>query len=190
MMKMILMYSMMIMLISSLLNLTINCISAYNKNLHPMIFGSMLLMMSIFTSMNMNTFNDSTMFSFIMFLIVIGGMMILFLYFMSFISNMKMMMKFMYLKMIPIKFLLVIMFIIFMLLNKNNFLNWFYSFNEINTMMNLNNNDLFKNNINCMYMYMYLKMIPTIIMMIYLFLCLTLIVKMFINKKMSMRMMN
>nr|APP93941.1 NADH deshydrogenase subunit 6 [Trichogramma dendrolimi] len=190
MMKMITIYTMMMLMMMSTTNLIINCISAYNKNLHPMIFGTMLLLMSIFSSLNINIFNDSPMFSFIMFLIVIGGMMILFLYFISFVSNMKMMMKWIYMKMIPIKFLLMIMLIIIMMMNKNNMLNWFYSFNETNNLFNINMNDLMKNNINCMYMYLNMKMMPTIIMMIYLFMCLTLIVKMFINKKMSIRKMN
>nr|YP_010580147.1 NADH dehydrogenase subunit 6 [Trichogramma pretiosum]UZS90448.1 NADH dehydrogenase subunit 6 [Trichogramma pretiosum] len=190
MMKFITMYMIFMLLMSSSINLMINMISAYNKNLHPMIFGSMLLMMSIFSSLNINIFNDSPMFSFIMFLIVIGGMMILFLYFISFVSNMKMMMKWIYMKMIPIKLLLMIMLILIMLIYKNNLLNWFYMFNETNNLFNINLNDLMTNNINCMYMYLNMKMMPTIIMMIYLFMCLTLIVKMFINKKMSIRKMN
>nr|YP_009519810.1 NADH dehydrogenase subunit 6 [Trichogramma ostriniae]AOM68243.1 NADH dehydrogenase subunit 6 [Trichogramma ostriniae] len=190
MMKLITMYMILMLLLMSTMNLMINCISSYNKNLHPMIFGTMLLLMSIFSSLNINIFNDSPMFSFIMFLIVIGGMMILFLYFISFVSNMKMMMKWIYLKMIPIKIFLMILLILIMLMNKNNLLNWFYLYNETNNLFNINSNDLMKNNINCMYMYLNMKMMPTIIMMIYLFMCLTLIVKMFINKKMSIRKMN
>lgn len=190
MIKLISIYLILILLITSSINLIINCISSYNKNLHPIIFGTILLLISIFSSLNINIFNDSPIFRFIIFLIVIGGIIILFLYFIRFVRNIKIIIKWIYIKIIPIKLLLIIIIILVILLNKNNLLSWFYSFNETNNLFNINSNDLINNNINCIYIYLNIKIIPTIIIIIYLFLCLTLIVKIFINKKISIRKIN
>nr|UZT67498.1 NADH dehydrogenase subunit 6 [Trybliographa sp. ZJUH 20220008] len=61
------------------------------KGVHPLMMGSVMLSVSIVVSLNMNIFNKSSIYSMIMYLIVIGGFLILFLYFNSFAINNKVM---------------------------------------------------------------------------------------------------
>lgn len=59
------------------------------KNLHPLILGLIILIYSILISLNLNIFNKSRIYSIIIFLIIVGGFLILFLYFNRFAINNK-----------------------------------------------------------------------------------------------------
>nr|YP_010031607.1 NADH dehydrogenase subunit 6 [Necremnus tutae]QOV03002.1 NADH dehydrogenase subunit 6 [Necremnus tutae] len=180
-----------IMLISlSIISILLNSIPSHNKLIHPVIMGLILLNISILCSMNSSLTNNNHWFSYLMFLIIIGGMMIIFLYFTSFISNMKTSMKWSFIINIPLKFFFIIIFIIYFMFNFNKYLFWLSEFSEIKSLM-LNMKILMNNNnMQIMYMYMYNKNFSTIISMIYLLICLTFIVKMCINKKMMLRKTN
>nr|YP_009176330.1 NADH dehydrogenase subunit 6 [Megaphragma amalphitanum]ALI86578.1 NADH dehydrogenase subunit 6 [Megaphragma amalphitanum] len=172
-----------------MINMILNLIPSYNKNLNPLIMSLNLLMLAIMSSLNINLLSNYSMCAFIMYLIIIGGLMIMFLYFTSFINNLKMMIKWNYLIMLPIKFYLMFLTMIMFLLNINLILSWI-KLNEINSMNFINYLNQMNLNIEIMYMYMFNKNFITILSMIYLFMCLTLIVKMYINKKMSLRKIN
>nr|YP_010480558.1 NADH dehydrogenase subunit 6 [Trichomalopsis sarcophagae]UVN15283.1 NADH dehydrogenase subunit 6 [Trichomalopsis sarcophagae] len=172
-------YFIMMMIFISLIILSL---PSYNKNIHPLIICLMLLIYTISNSMNISLLNYTHWFSYIMYLIMIGGMMIIFLYFTSFINNMKMKINWTMLISFPIKLMTLIMFIIVMVKTMNIILPW------NNYVIELINNNSINNNIN--YMFIYNKNISMIISMLYLFLCLTMIVKITINKKMTLRKIN
>nr|AML26262.1 NADH dehydrogenase subunit 6 [Leiodidae sp. BMNH 1274324] len=56
---------------------------------HPMSMGMMLLLLTFLTSLNMGILLNQFWFSYILFLIMIGGMLILFIYMTSIASNEK-----------------------------------------------------------------------------------------------------
>nr|QTC31958.1 NADH dehydrogenase subunit 6 [Dermestes ater] len=56
---------------------------------HPMSMGTILLFQTIFMTMNAGFFNQSFWYSYIIFLVMIGGMLILFIYMTSVASNEK-----------------------------------------------------------------------------------------------------
>nr|ACH81773.1 NADH dehydrogenase subunit 6 [Nasonia longicornis]UVN15309.1 NADH dehydrogenase subunit 6 [Nasonia longicornis] len=153
---------------------------SYN-NIHPLFFSLLLLIYTISNSVNISVLNYTHWFSYIMFLIMIGGMMIIFLYFTSFINNVKMKINWMNLSSLFLKLTMLIMIIMIMLSN-NILLPW----NNTNMEMMLTNS--IYNNIN--YMFMYNKNISMIISMLYLLLCLTMIVKITINNKITLRKIN
>nr|YP_010594873.1 NADH dehydrogenase subunit 6 [Anastatus dexingensis]WAJ57471.1 NADH dehydrogenase subunit 6 [Anastatus dexingensis] len=157
--------------------------------MHPMNNGMILLFLTIFSSMWMNLFFNNHWMSFIIFLIMIGGLMILFLYFTSFISNMNSLIKWKNLSNFFIKILLL-MTTLFMIIQFKNEWTWTNSFNEINSINKLMININFENNIQMNFLFMINKNFNTILLMIFLIICLTLIVKICINKKLSLRKIN
>nr|YP_010528120.1 NADH dehydrogenase subunit 6 [Rhyzodiastes puetzi]UXW64222.1 NADH dehydrogenase subunit 6 [Rhyzodiastes puetzi] len=70
-----------------LLNLNLSIIFMFMK--HPLSMGLMLFLQTIMISLIMGFFNITFWFSYIMFLIMIGGMLILFIYMTSLASNEK-----------------------------------------------------------------------------------------------------
>nr|AZL93228.1 NADH dehydrogenase subunit 6 [Eurytoma sp. ZJUH_2016013] len=158
----------------------------HNKKTHPLIMISLLILLLTFSSLNMSMYLNNHWFSFILFLIMVGGMMIIFLYFTSFINNMKTSMKWMYIKNLHLKFSLMIISLI-MMINLMKKHNWFLSFNEImsiNKFINLTNNN------NMTLMYMYPKNFTTSLSMLYLLISLTIIVKICLMKKLTLRKFN
>nr|UZT67485.1 NADH dehydrogenase subunit 6 [Ganaspini sp. ZJUH 20220007] len=148
------------------------------ESLHPLVIGSLMLSISIIVSLMMNMFNKTGIYSMIMYLIVIGGFLILFLYFNSFIMNEKMLVLSMInIKMFIYKFFLLVMCLMLMIY-KVNYYNYFIFMNEkmleFKSLMNMiwagNNQSLIK---------IYLKLEMLVLMgIIYLFYVLVIIVKM------------
>lgn len=190
MIKTLIIINLIIIISISIICIIINLIPSNNKNIHPIIIGLILLILTIFTSINIRIYINSHWFSFIIFLILIGGIIILFLYFTRFIRNIKITIKWIFLYSIPIKFLILIILLLNIILILNYNFNWYNNFNEIKSI-----NEIIKlNSINNNYIYIYIfienKNLSTIISILYLLICLTLIVKFCINKKFSIRKIN
>nr|YP_010555018.1 NADH dehydrogenase subunit 6 [Ooencyrtus plautus]UYP50998.1 NADH dehydrogenase subunit 6 [Ooencyrtus plautus] len=165
----------------SLILLIINIFPSSYKMLHPMILGSVLFLFNILMSFNLSLYLDNNWWSFISFLIIIGGLMILFLYFTSFINNMIMSMKMIFWKNFMLKMVILILFIFMMMFYKNKFLIW-YKFKEMNY-LNLNFLKL-------LLLYMYMMNLMNLMSIFYLLLTLTLIVKMILMNKYTLRKIN
>nr|YP_010180053.1 NADH dehydrogenase subunit 6 [Anisopteromalus calandrae]QUX32899.1 NADH dehydrogenase subunit 6 [Anisopteromalus calandrae] len=186
MMKSILLNQIMFFSLLSILIMLINTIPSYYNLLHPLLLSLLLFLFISLSVINMGMSNNTHWFSYIIFLIMIGGMMIIFLYFTSFISNMNMIMTKSMMISLPLKLFLFIMFSMMVLKNfKYNF-PWNNLFNEI-----ISINFIMINNINYInYLYTLSKNWSMLISLMYLLMSLTFIVKMMINKKMSLRKMN
>nr|WPS67074.1 NADH dehydrogenase subunit 6 [Hyssopus sp. 1 HHL-2023a] len=190
MMKSLIFMKLMILISMSLFNILLNSLPSHNKNMHPILMSLILLSLSTLSSMNISILNDNHWFSYLMFLIIIGGLMIIFLYFTSFINNMKMTMKLNYLTIFPFKMLLMMIFIMMLFIYMNKYFMWFNNFLEINNFKMLMKNMNFFINNQSLYLYLFNKNFTTIISMIYLLMCLTFIVKFCMNKKLMLRKMN
>nr|UYR45754.1 NADH dehydrogenase subunit 6 [Merostenus sp.] len=167
------------------MNLIIIVLPSHLINLHPIIYGLILLCFTLTSTLNMSLNLNNYWFSFITFLIIIGGLMIIFLYFTSFISNMKMSLNWSSLINLLIKNMLLFMFLMLFIF-KFKFMYWSLKFNEINSI-----NSIYLINLNNFsFMFNYFKNFNTIICMIYLLMCLTLIVKLCIVNKHSLRKIN
>nr|YP_010364858.1 NADH dehydrogenase subunit 6 [Odoiporus longicollis]UOL50375.1 NADH dehydrogenase subunit 6 [Odoiporus longicollis] len=96
---------------------------------HPISMGAMLLLQAIMVSLSTGMFYSNFWFSYILFIVMIGGMLVLFMYMTSVASNEKF--KLMYSFLIPI-----IIIMLFLLIN--NFSDHFLSMNLslINDLMN------------------------------------------------------
>nr|YP_010297279.1 NADH dehydrogenase subunit 6 [Lamennaisia nobilis]UML36895.1 NADH dehydrogenase subunit 6 [Lamennaisia sp.] len=180
------MTKMMNILIFFIINMTIillliNLIPSHYKSFHPMILGSILMLFNIQLTMNLSIYLPKSWWSFISFLIIIGGLMILFLYFTSFINNMIMNIKLIFLKNFFFKIIIFLMFIMMMFMKMKNFSIWYNNIEE----MNLNNQ---VNKI--IYMYMYNMNFSILISIFYLLTSLTLLVKMLILNKYTLRKIN
>nr|YP_010703306.1 NADH dehydrogenase subunit 6 [Anastatus shichengensis]WCO11509.1 NADH dehydrogenase subunit 6 [Anastatus shichengensis] len=160
-----------------------------NKMIHPMIMGFNLLLLTILSSININLLFNNHWLSFIIFLIMIGGLMILFLYFTSFISNMNSSIKWKKLINFPFKLFMLSTFFIMMIMNFNKFI-WSNKFIEINNMISISKNILMENNIQMNFLFLINKNMNTLLMMMFLIISLTFIVKICINKKFSLRKIN
>uniref|UniRef100_A0AAU7BNW1 NADH dehydrogenase subunit 6 n=1 Tax=Psyllaephagus populi TaxID=3122998 RepID=A0AAU7BNW1_9HYME len=164
---------------------------SFYKNMHPLILTIILMIINILISMNMSTFSDSGWWSFILFMIMVGSMMILFLYFTSFINNMIMSLKMTFIKNFMLKIIMNMMMMMFLmktLFMKLNF--WTNLFFEIKTLKNLSNNYYMIDPNNLMNMYSYNMNYSTLISVIYLLVSLTFIVKMILTNKFTLRKMN
>nr|YP_010688325.1 NADH dehydrogenase subunit 6 [Cheiloneurus elegans]WBR65753.1 NADH dehydrogenase subunit 6 [Cheiloneurus elegans] len=164
----------------------INLIPSYYKLFHPLILGSILMLMNMLTSINISMYMYNNWWSYITFLVMVGGMMILFLYFTSFINNMIISMKIIFFKNLIFKSLIFLIFMIIMFMNYKKFLIWSSSINLNEINMNLYNKNLSK----FIIMYTYNLNYNMIICLIYLLISLFLIVKMIISNKYSLRKMN
>nr|QVM79293.1 NADH dehydrogenase subunit 6 [Rhagium fortecostatum] len=104
---------------------------------HPLSFGLILMIQTIFISLMSGLMNLNFWFSYILFLIMIGGMLILFIYMTSIASNEKF--KFSY------KIMLVMMISIYMMLMFTLFDNYMMEMN-LNTYDFINQNFMLNNN--------------------------------------------
>nr|AZL93513.1 NADH dehydrogenase subunit 6 [Torymus sp. ZJUH_2016035] len=157
-------------------------IMSNNKFMHPMLMGIIMFITTMISSINLSLNFKNHWFSFLTFLILIGGMMILFLYFISFNNNMKMNMKWMFLMSIPLKSIFMFIFMFSIYLNFNKIM-WIYNINDIKM-------SSFENKFNLNFMYLEKKNMPSMIAMLYLLLTLSMIVKLCINKKIKIRKIN
>ncbi|UAT98632.1 NADH dehydrogenase subunit 6 (mitochondrion) [Muscidifurax raptorellus] len=178
-----------IILINSLTSLTlfgvfVISISIYSNYFHPLMLCLILMLFTIFVSLDMSILSPTHWYSYIVYLIIVGGLMIIFLYFISLISNMKMCIDWYYFFLMPLKILMMVSFIIVIYYNKEIYMFWSTTnFKSIDLLQMLSE----CNFINYMYTF---KNTTTIILMIYLFICLTLVVKIIITKKIMLRKVN
>nr|QHR79556.1 NADH dehydrogenase subunit 6 [Necrobia ruficollis] len=108
---------------------------------HPMSLGMILLLQTLLTSLMINMINYNFWYSYILFLIMIGGMLILFIYMTSIASNEK----------FSISNLLIILFFITLLIITLSLLidNFYSNILSLNyDMMNMNKNMDFKLSLN------------------------------------------
>lgn len=165
-----------------LINLLISINFNY-KIIHPLILITILILLIIISLYNLRLYYNNHWFSYLIFLIIIGGIIIIFLYFIRFINNIKTSIKWKYLKTIPIKFilLLILSIIIIYSLNSNN---WFLKFNEI---LPIYENFKINKFNNLIIIYLYPKNYTTLISIIYILLSLTIIVKICLSKNLTLR---
>nr|YP_010934917.1 NADH dehydrogenase subunit 6 [Lamennaisia ambigua]WKV28910.1 NADH dehydrogenase subunit 6 [Lamennaisia ambigua] len=167
----------MVLINLSTLLLMINLLPMHYNHFHPLILGSILMIFNIMFSLNLSLYLYSSWWSFISFLIIIGGLMILFLYFTSFINNMIMSIKLIFLKNYFFKILICLMFLMIM----------FYKFNEFSIWYNYIP-QIYKNKIyKILFMYMYNLNMSMMISIFYLLMSLTFLVKMLISNKFTLR---
>nr|YP_009700007.1 NADH dehydrogenase subunit 6 [Dermestes coarctatus]QEK77751.1 NADH dehydrogenase subunit 6 [Dermestes coarctatus] len=133
---------------------------------HPMSMGSVLLFQTVLMTMNSGFFHQSFWYSYIIFLVMVGGMLILFIYMTSVASNEKFKFSLKSILLIPMSMLLIFMtkeiFSYSFFWNKSEMLN---SINQNNQMMSMSKffNEPF--------------MLIMIMMMIYLLITLIAVVK-------------
>nr|QNP10042.1 NADH dehydrogenase subunit 6 [Ochthebius delgadoi] len=98
--------------------------------MHPLSMGVMLLLQTILISLITGMMNFNYWFSYILFLIMIGGMLVLFIYMTSIASNEKF--KFNMKLMMLMMFFIILLLLMILMMNKNfmmmnNFSNYIYS---------------------------------------------------------------
>nr|YP_009732929.1 NADH dehydrogenase subunit 6 [Diaphorencyrtus aligarhensis]QHU77270.1 NADH dehydrogenase subunit 6 [Diaphorencyrtus aligarhensis] len=164
--------------ISSLM-IMINSMPSNYKNFHPLIMGLILITMMTFMSLNLTILLKKSWWSMITFIIIIGGMMILFMYFTSFISNMITSMKFMFYKNLNYKMILSSCFLIIMISKMQNYMMWLQNFTEFYN-KEININMLYFYNLNFIYIFC----------VMYILISLNFTVKMIIKNKFTLRKMN
>nr|YP_010596870.1 NADH dehydrogenase subunit 6 [Formica glauca]QNV11994.1 NADH dehydrogenase subunit 6 [Formica rufibarbis]QOY24479.1 NADH dehydrogenase subunit 6 [Formica sp. DM656]QOY24506.1 NADH dehydrogenase subunit 6 [Formica sp. DM659]WAK85258.1 NADH dehydrogenase subunit 6 [Formica glauca] len=154
--------------------------------IHPIIIIIFMLIYSSIICINMSLWKSNYLYSIMLFLIMISGLLIIFLYFSSLISNEQInfkLNKFMFLS-------FIINFMIFLYLNSK--LNFFYllmkkyNFSESNYLMKFNE----MNFQNILYLYEYPFNNITISSMFYLLITLFSIIKICSTKSISMRKIN
>nr|YP_009944716.1 NADH dehydrogenase subunit 6 [Encyrtus eulecaniumiae]QGA74472.1 NADH dehydrogenase subunit 6 [Encyrtus eulecaniumiae]QGA74485.1 NADH dehydrogenase subunit 6 [Encyrtus eulecaniumiae]QGA74511.1 NADH dehydrogenase subunit 6 [Encyrtus eulecaniumiae] len=170
--------------------MTNSLIYTNNKTTNPMIMGMFLMMFTMFSSMKLSQNSNQIWISLFSFLIMIGGMMILFLYFTSFISNVINEINMNFLNLYMPKILMSIMISTLLYFNLMKFTWWTNNYTEIMNNYNLNKFNMMNFNSLITYMYMYNKNYSLIMVLIYLLSALTLIVKMIIKKKTTLRKIN
>nr|AZL93175.1 NADH dehydrogenase subunit 6 [Dendrocerus sp. ZJUH_2016009] len=168
--------SMIMMILMNLLMMSILWITPLNMNLTPISMFLLLLIFSILTAFSCMWWMNLNWYTYLIILMMIGGLMISFMYMLSISPNE---MKFSW---ILTNFLLMFSLIfIIMIINfypQFNYLN--FNFYELNTMNNLK---FFISN----HMYMYPLMLISMFIISYLFYCLIIVVKLinFFNKPMK-----
>nr|YP_009944729.1 NADH dehydrogenase subunit 6 [Encyrtus rhodococcusiae]QGA74524.1 NADH dehydrogenase subunit 6 [Encyrtus rhodococcusiae]QGA74535.1 NADH dehydrogenase subunit 6 [Encyrtus rhodococcusiae]QGA74551.1 NADH dehydrogenase subunit 6 [Encyrtus rhodococcusiae]QGA74562.1 NADH dehydrogenase subunit 6 [Encyrtus rhodococcusiae] len=172
------------------LMVTNSLIYTNNKTINPMIMGMFLMTFTMFTSMKLSQNSNQMWISMFTFLIMIGGMMILFLYFTSFVSNVTNEMNINYMNFYIPKILMTILISTLLYFNLTKFTWWTNNYTEIMNNYNLNKFNMLNFNSLITYMYMYNKNYSLIMVLIYLLSALTLIVKMIIKKKTTLRKIN
>nr|AHA52557.1 NADH dehydrogenase subunit 6 [Pambolus sp. QL-2013] len=109
---------------------------------HPLLLSLILIFYIIFLVIKMNFFTNSYWYSYMLFLVMVGGLMILFMYFTSLMNNELFIFNYLYYIYFYLKFLFILMLIYFYI--KYNILNIFFEYMEILNFNNLiNNNQIF-----------------------------------------------
>nr|YP_009692277.1 NADH dehydrogenase subunit 6 [Anthonomus rectirostris]QEH58482.1 NADH dehydrogenase subunit 6 [Anthonomus rectirostris] len=135
---------------------------------HPLSLGCVLLAQTILASLFSSIFYFNYWFSYIIFLAMVGGMLVMFIYMTSLASNEKFLMP---------KFMLIFSMLMLMILSMNLiFMDGFYSFLMSSFMMNYSQTMNFNNlTLNKYFNYPYMHMM--IFLMFYLFITLIAVVK-------------
>nr|YP_009565388.1 NADH dehydrogenase subunit 6 [Encyrtus infelix]QBA96090.1 NADH dehydrogenase subunit 6 [Encyrtus infelix]QBA96103.1 NADH dehydrogenase subunit 6 [Encyrtus infelix] len=168
-------------------------LSLINSNplmMNPLIMNMYFMLYSIFSSMKLSQSSNQPWGSIFTFLIMVGGLMILFMYFISFVSNIINEMNLFKFKILLSKMLISLMILTLMIMNIEKFLLWTNSYIEISTYNNMNKMNLLNFNSSIMYMYMYNKNYSLMLALLYLINALTLTVKMIMKKKNTLRKIN
>lgn len=152
--------------------------------LHPIIIIIFLLLYSCLICLNISIWKSNYIYSIILFLIIISGLLIIFLYFSSLISNEQI--KFKFNNFLFYSFILNFLILITFILNSNYYLLIKYPYKEINLINNLNIK-IFQNILN---LYEYPLNNLTIITIFYLLLSLFIIIKICSIKSLSLRKIN
>jgi len=143
-----------------------------NKIPHPIIIIFIIIFYSILTCLNISTWKINYIFSIITFLIIIRGLLVLFLYFSSLISNEKIPWNLR--KISILNRLIYIRLLTYIFLNKNIFIhNFINSYKENISLININEYPL--SNINNLYIYPYSNYL--ILTVLFLLICLFIIIK-------------
>nr|YP_010714909.1 NADH dehydrogenase subunit 6 [Neohydnus jiuzhaigouensis]WDE20723.1 NADH dehydrogenase subunit 6 [Neohydnus jiuzhaigouensis] len=108
---------------------------------HPMSLGMILMTQTIISSLIINFLNFNFWFSYILFLVMIGGMLILFTYMTSVASNEK----FMFNNKLIILFIIWMIFIMFSFMIDSSFMDVIFNNNEI---LKMNSNMMFNMSMN------------------------------------------
>nr|YP_010507419.1 NADH dehydrogenase subunit 6 [Myathropa semenovi]UXG19039.1 NADH dehydrogenase subunit 6 [Myathropa semenovi] len=131
---------------------------------HPLSMGLMLLIQTIMVCCITGLMTKSFWFSYILFLIFIGGMLVLFIYMTSLASNemFSLSMKMIFLSIISLIFLMMMIFFMDKMLSSFNSIN-----NEMNSISNLNSY-ISENSLNLIKLYNYPSNMITILLINYL----------------------
>nr|YP_010411518.1 NADH dehydrogenase subunit 6 [Euurobracon yokahamae]UJJ81893.1 NADH dehydrogenase subunit 6 [Euurobracon yokahamae] len=105
-------------------------------NFHPLMLGLILIFYIIFITFKMNMILNNYWYSYILFLVMIGGLMILFMYFISLTNNELFYFKLKYNLYQMLKFLMILILIFYMIYNWS--MNYIYNLNyfEMISLMN------------------------------------------------------
>jgi len=150
-------------------------------NNHPIIIIIILLIFTGLICLKISIWHSNYIYSIILFLIIIRGLLIIFLYFSSLISNEQIIFKFN--KFLIYSFILNIIILIYKFLTLNYFLPYKFNYNEIDSIIKLNQIS-FQNILN---LYEYPLNNLTIITIFYLLLSLFIIIKICSVKSISLR---
>nr|YP_010852740.1 NADH dehydrogenase subunit 6 [Philagra albinotata]WGL39480.1 NADH dehydrogenase subunit 6 [Philagra albinotata] len=142
---------------------------------HPLSMGFMLLVQTIFSCMVNSMSLSSYWFSYILFIIFIGGMMVLFIYVASVASNEKF--KFSFSMFMLINMFIMMSFMLIYLYDEMMIINENFLIENLNYKMNMNMNLINKEVISIMKMFNYPTMMITIIAIIHLLITMISIVK-------------
>lgn len=134
---------------------------------HPLILGLILIIQTVLISLFIGLISQTFWFSYILFLIIIGGILILFIYTISFIFNKIFVQKFN----IKTYLIIIIIFILLLFINKSIFLNNF----ELN--LNINNHSIQESIYNLIKLYNFPINLLNLIIINYLFFLLIVVVK-------------
>lgn len=154
------------------------------KLIHPTIIIITILFYSCIITLKISIWKSNYIYSIILFLIIIRGLLIIFLYFSSLISNEQTTLKFN--NFLWYSFILNFIIIISLIINYFNLLPIKQNFIETST-INLLNKKIFQNILN---LYEYPLNNLTIITIIYLLLSLFIIIKICSSKSLSLRKIN
>nr|YP_010461836.1 NADH dehydrogenase subunit 6 [Tapinoma ibericum]UUF93602.1 NADH dehydrogenase subunit 6 [Tapinoma ibericum] len=143
-----------------------------NLNSHPVFIMIIIIIYNSMICLNMSMWKMNFMYSIMLFLILISGLLIIFLYFSSLISNEQMTFYSNKILLLSLIFNIMYMYMLF-LMNKLFSNNIIYTTKEINS-LNKINNKMFENILN-LYIYPYNNI--TICSMLYLLLTLFIIIK-------------
>lgn len=161
-------------------------IQLINPAPHPMTIIWLLVSYRILICLTLSIWKNNYLYSFIIFLIIIRGLLIIFIYFSRLVSNEKFFINY---KIITFKsfIITIIIFLIFILNKKTLFFNHlFYKFNEINTINMINIYNL--KNISNIYNFPYNNL--TIISILFLLISLILIIKISSKNYITLRKIN
>ncbi|YP_009705874.1 NADH dehydrogenase subunit 6 (mitochondrion) [Linepithema humile] len=160
---------------------------ANNIYSHPIMNMILIIIYSILMTLNMSIWKMNFMYSIMLFLIMISGLLIIFLYFSSLISNEQMTFILNNNKLFLLTIMLNIMFLIFNIINKKiYYFNPMYQTSETN-LLNKINEKMFNNILN-LYTYPYNNL--TIMCMMFLLISLFTIIKISSMKSKSLRKMS